>query len=249
MSAVTTDAIILQGFPYGDTSRILRLLTREHGVRSVMARGATRPRSKFSGLLDPFTEGTATLHLKDTRELQTLSAFELIRSRQSLGHDLLRFGGASLLAEIVLRTASEEAQPDLYDRFAASLDNLSTTNSASVESVLLAETWSLIAALGFAPSLDTCVSCSRSLESGEETRFSYAAGGVLCDACRGAGGGSALPAHARAALLRMLEGEPVPLELTAGHWSLLQRYLDHHVLEGAALRSMSFLNATRDLRG
>src|SRR5690349_18239376 len=64
LSVVTTDAIILQAFPYGDTSRILRLLTRDFGVRSAMAKGATRPKSRYSGLLELFTEGSATLYLK-----------------------------------------------------------------------------------------------------------------------------------------------------------------------------------------
>ena len=77
MSAVTDDALILQAFPYGDTSRILRLLTRRHGLRSVIARGALRPRSRFGGSLEPFAEGIATLHLRANRDLQTLTAFEL----------------------------------------------------------------------------------------------------------------------------------------------------------------------------
>jgi hypothetical protein len=43
----------------------------------------------------------------------------------------------------------------------------------------------------------------------------------------------------------MMEGKPVAMALTAGHWALLERYLDHHVLEGASLRSMAFLASTR----
>jgi hypothetical protein len=91
------------------------------------------------------------------------------------------------------------------------------------------------------------VACARDIADGEDTRFSYGAGGALCQDCRDAGGGSALPAHARAALSQMLAGVPVEMQLTAGHWSLLERYLDHHVLEGSALRSLTFLAATRNL--
>jgi DNA repair protein RecO (recombination protein O) len=245
VSVVTTDALILQAFPYGDTSRILRLLTRDYGVRSVIVKGATRPKSRYSGLLEVFTEGAATIYLRDNRDLLTLTAFELIRSRQALGADLMRFGGASLLSEIVIRTASEEAQPELFERLRDAFDTLASATGADVETIILAETWGLIAALGFAPSLDECVACARALEPDEESRFSYGAGGALCSDCRDAGGGSALPPPARAALMEMLDGRRVPLELTAGHWSLLERYLDHHVLEGAALRSLPFLAAAR----
>ncbi|MGH7130234.1 MAG: DNA repair protein RecO, partial [Planctomycetaceae bacterium] len=62
------DSIILQTFAYGDTSKILRLLTADHGVCSAFARGALRPRSRFGGVLEPFSEGVATLYLKEGRE-------------------------------------------------------------------------------------------------------------------------------------------------------------------------------------
>jgi hypothetical protein len=34
------------------------------------------------------------------------------------------------------------------------------------------------------------------------------------------------------------------MERTLGHWRLLERYLDHHVLEGGTLRSFQFLAQT-----
>ena len=48
-------ALILQAYPYGETSRILKLLCESHGLRTVIAKGARRPKSRFGGLLEPFT--------------------------------------------------------------------------------------------------------------------------------------------------------------------------------------------------
>lgn len=244
MALVVTDSIILQVFPYGDTSKILRLLTATHGLRSVMAKGALRPRSRFGGILEAFAVGSATLHVKDGRELQTLAGFDLTRSHQRLGSDLLRFGGASLIAEIALRTGSEEAQPRLFEQVRRTIGGLQDSDVGGLESVVLAGAWSLIATLGFAPELDACLDCGRSLEPAEETRFDYAAGGVHCAACADGAPGRSLPPHARNALSRLVRGQTVPLERTEGHWRLLSMYLDHHVLEGGALRSMGFLAAT-----
>ena len=95
---------------------MLRLFTLEHGVRSVMAKGALRPKSRYGGVLEPFTEGTATFYLKEGRDLHTLSGFDLLRSRQALGRSLVGFAGASLLAEIVMRTGTEEAHPRAVPR-------------------------------------------------------------------------------------------------------------------------------------
>jgi len=244
MAPVTTAALILQTFPYGETSRILRLFTRNHGLQSVMAKGALRPRSSFGGVLEPFTSGHATLYLKPSRELQTLSSFELIRARQSLGRDLLRFGGASLLAELVLRTSSEEPQPRLFDAIVLAFDTLEQVPAETLERAILTISWQMVAMLGFAPVLDDCLSCGRALAPDEDARFSYAAGGVLCAECGRAGGGATLPPPARAALRALLVGEETTLARTLGHWRLLERYLDHHVLEGGSLRSFAFLADT-----
>src|SRR5688572_28454338 len=102
MAVQSTDAIILQVFKYGDTSKILRLLTRTAGVQSVIAKGAANRKSKYGGILEPFTEGTASYYAKDIWDLHTLGSFDLKRSRQALGADLVRFGGASLTAELII---------------------------------------------------------------------------------------------------------------------------------------------------
>ncbi|HEX6941184.1 MAG TPA: DNA repair protein RecO [Longimicrobiales bacterium] len=247
MALVTTEAIILQVHAYGDTSKILRFLTRSHGVRSAIAKGALRPRSRYGGVLEPFSVGTAVIYLKDGRDLQTLGGFELSRGGQRLGRDLVRFGAASLLAELVLRSASEEPDPGLFEQVRESLLRLEAAEPRAVEATALAATWSLIGRLGFAPSFDVCIGCDRRLGAEEPGRFDYAAGGVRCAECApGAGAGRELPAHARATLARLAEGDAPPLERTAAHWALLAKYLTYHILDGGSLRSLSFLAETID---
>ena len=239
MPLVSEDSIILQAFPYSETSKVLRLLTREHGLQSVIAKGALKPRSRYGGVLEPFTSGVAEFFRKESRDLHTLSAFELTQSRQRLGKDLVRFGAASLMAETVLRTGVEQADAELFVRLERAFDRLEI--APDVESVALAEAWSLIGHLGFAPALDECLGCGRSLDDDEETSFDYSAGGVRCATCAQQAPGRPLPAAARLVLSRLSSGEAVPLERTAAHWRLLARYLTHHVLEGQQLRSLDFL--------
>ncbi len=242
MPLVTVDATVLQAFPYSETSKILRLLTASHGVQSVIAKGARRARSRFGGVLEPFTDGTASFYLKENRDLHTLREFELHRPRQALGRDLVRFGAASLLAEIVLRTSSEQEAPDLFRRFRAALNELETAAGQHVEAVALGHAWGLVATLGFAPALHRCVHCGGPLPEGD-LFFDYGAGGLLCGECGGgAGGGRVLPAEARADLGALLLGETVTLQRTGAHWQLLSRFLAYHLVEHGALRSLDFLS-------
>lgn len=245
MPLVRDEAIVLQAFPYGETSRILRLLTEGHGLQSAIAKGARRPRSQYGGVLEPFSQGTASLYIRETRDLQTLSGFELGRSRQRLGRDLLRFGGASLLAEIVLRTTMEGPQHGLFPVVADALDHIECQPEQTVEAAILAETWRLIACLGFAPELRECLDCGRSIEPAETTRFDYTAGGIRCTDCGRTSPGRAIPGRALVALRAMASGTPFELGPADGHWWLLARYLDHHVLEGASLHSLDFIANAR----
>ncbi|HUE77753.1 MAG TPA: DNA repair protein RecO [Longimicrobiales bacterium] len=244
MPLVTTEATILQAFPYSETSKILRLLTPAHGVQSVIAKGARRPKSRFGGILEPFTDGIASFYYRESRDLHNLSEFELGRPRQPLGRDLIRFGGASLLAEIVLRTASEQAAPEVFRHVRASLTALEAAPPGAVEPVALARAWSLIAILGFGPALDRCVGCGAHLEAGADFFFDYTAGGMHCGRCGGpAGVGRVLPAAARSDVLMFLAGDAAPMDRTAAHWQLLARFLAYHLVDVASLRSLDFLAA------
>ena len=244
MPLLTSEAVILQTFKYGETSKILRLITRSAGLQSVIAKGALRPKSPFGGLLEPFAEGVATFRAKTNRDLHTLTSFELTRSRQRLGSDLVRFGGASLVSELILRSGIEESDPHLFDAVRDGLDRILDAPAGAAEPVVLGETWALIARLGFAPSLEECIGCGRPLAAHEEVIFDYAAGGVRCAVCATGMPGRPLPPHAREALIRLLQGESVELERTTAHWRLLARFLAHHVLAGATLKSLAFLAET-----
>ena len=78
-----------------------------------------------------------------------------------------------------------------------------------------------------------------------DVKFDYAAGGIRCADCAAGAPGREIPARARNALQQMAAGATPALEHTAGHWWLLSRYLDHHVLEGSSLHSLTFLAAVR----
>ena len=52
MSAEKAQALVLRAIPFGETSAIITLLTREGGKVRGLAKGAWRPKSKFDAALD-----------------------------------------------------------------------------------------------------------------------------------------------------------------------------------------------------
>jgi DNA repair protein RecO (recombination protein O) len=146
-----------------------------------------------------------------------------------------------LIAELVMRAGVEEPDPHLFDVVSDMLTRIAAAERNAAESVVLGEAWALIAQLGFAPALDECISCGRPIEAQEDASFDYVAGGVRCTECAAGMPGRALPPAARTALVRLMRGEHLILERTAAHWRLLARFLTHHVVEGASLKSLVFL--------
>lgn len=241
MPLVRSHVVILQAFPYGDTSKILRLLSPELGMRSVIAKGAQRPKGRFGGLLEPFTEGEAHFFLREGRDLHTLSEFDLIRSRQALGRDLTAFAAASLLAELVIRSGTEEAQPELFSTLLDALERLASLPPERVAAEALSSVWEMVAQLGYHPELELCVGCGRTLSRDEAARFDVDAGGVACLHCRPTG--RVVDAATRAELGRMCAGEPAPSSVgdSSLHRALLRVFLPTHLAHGSPLRSLPLL--------
>jgi DNA repair protein RecO (recombination protein O) len=241
MALVTTDAIVLHAFDYLETSRILRLATREAGVQSVIARGARRSTKRFGAALDLFASGIAEIHTRPGRELQQLTTFDVTTARPSLGEDLDRFASASMLAELGLRFSVGDEQGALFGALTDALDALYGRRGAMARMSALGHAWHLVASLGFAPTVDICCVCHEPVPPDEPALFSYPSGGVACARCAMRfTGGRRLPPEARQALRAWVAGEDafsadVPAQ--RAHARLLKEFATHHLAEGAELRA------------
>lgn len=242
MTLIAIDAVVLHVQDYLESSRIVRMSTREHGVQSVLARGARRPRSKFGSSLDLFASGVAQLAMKPGRDLSNLAGFDLTRSRMALAADLDRFAGASALAELALRFAHPDPHDDAFDVLGESLDEISLAPAGESTDAGLAVAWRYVSALGFGPTLDRCCSCGSEVAVERTVPFSHHGGGVVCGRCvRTVPGGRDLPADARAALTAWLAHERVSLQgelERRAHLRLLREFLHHHMSDGRELRAL-----------
>ncbi len=241
MSLVVTDAIVLHAFDYLESSRILKLATRDAGVRSVLARGARKSKRRFGSGLDLYAQGTAELHMKPGRELDTLGSFDVARFRPQLGSSLARFAGASAIAELSLRFVRDAADPALFDAIARALDEIANAATALAPAVTLAGAWRVLSELGVAPTVDTCADCHAAIAPDAPSMFSHPSGGTLCPRCGLlARSGRTLPAEARTALRMWLAGEDYPLDNpldVRAHQRLLREFLREHLADERPLHA------------
>ncbi|MCG6990153.1 MAG: DNA repair protein RecO [Gemmatimonadetes bacterium] len=240
MAPVSTSAVLLRAHPYGETSRVLRFLTEDHGLLGVMAKGVRGEGGRGVTAVSTFASGVLTVYVKPQRELQTMKDFACTRLRGGLGASLLRFAGASTVAELVLAHAESDPNPTLFHAMEAALDRLEEASEA-VAAAALAGVWGIVEALGFAPQLEACIRCGERLGEDEVGRFEAAAGGILCARC---GEGSQSPRVgpiARSQLQALLEGRlDAPITFPRRHLALVSDFVAYHVAS-RPLRSLRFL--------
>jgi DNA repair protein RecO (recombination protein O) len=243
VAPVTTPAIVLSMFPYRETSRIVRLATRDMGLQSVIARGASRPRSHFGPALQGFSEGTATILPARSSDLHTLTHFEAERIRIGLAERLDRFASASLLSELMLQFAPASRHLESYDLLRDALAILEAAPAAAVEPLALRSLWRMVAVLGFSPELAACARCGSEPGAGAAC-FSPQDGGVLCSRCARGTVGSRLTGSDRNDLSAWLDSRAeLPVlddRHLAAHRRLLERYIRFHLAEGAPLPALTF---------
>jgi len=233
MSLVSTPAVVLRTYRYSETSKIVRLATRDLGVQSAIAKGVLRKHSPFGAALETLSEGVAQLYYKETRELQTLAAFDVISLRRDLARDMGRFAGAAALAEVMLKMAPPAPLPAAYDTFTQGLDALAQAPPTAADAMAVRWLWLLVGVLGFAPQLEACVRDGNAVTG--TVAFSAAEGGVLCPSCAGLQPPTRLPPHAYRDLLALNDaGAALPTldaAHVAAHRRLVARFVRHHLGE------------------
>jgi DNA repair protein RecO (recombination protein O) len=196
MGLVETQAIVLQTYKLADADKIVLCMTEKAGLVRGVARGARRLKSRFGASLEPFTLIQLTFYEKETRELVTIKAAEIVKSYFGAAANAESFAGLVYLLELVKEFAPpHQADEKLFKMLRACVDFLAQTPARSQAVSAYTELWTL-KLTGFLPEFKTCGHCSTSLEDSYEGQRYISPEGVLwCEHC-GAGGAQRLGGEA-----------------------------------------------------
>lgn len=176
----TDEGIVLRRVDYGETDRVLTVLTREHGKIGVMARGVRRAHSKLASRTDLFARSRMQL-AKGRGRLDVLVQAEPVTGSPRTAEPR-RAACAALCAELSDRVLeADHADIEIYSLVAAALADCGDPSRDPRAAVV----WfarRMIDRLGYAPQLHDCVGCGRRLPE-EDARFSAVSGGLLCASC------------------------------------------------------------------
>ncbi|HVT91164.1 MAG TPA: DNA repair protein RecO [Tepidisphaeraceae bacterium] len=177
--------ICLRKVEYSETSQILTLFAREHGIIRAIAKGAHRRTkagaSKFDGGIDLLDSGEAVFTHASEKNLGTLCEWSLRDGHREV-HKHLRAMYLGQYAAELISTLIEENDPhvDLFDRFESILTELPTSRT---EEAFLAFELDLFREAGYLPQLTDCVNCDQ--PAADRAWFSPSRGGLICRNCEG----------------------------------------------------------------
>ncbi len=125
VSQERTEAVVLRGVDFSETSRIVTFLTPDRGKVACMAAGARRPKSNLSGVLDVFNRLEIVYYWKDGRSVQRLAEASVLETYPAIKADLERSVCAAFPLEIVYKAAQEnEPSEQLYSTLVRGLTSL-----------------------------------------------------------------------------------------------------------------------------
>lgn len=171
------EGIVIRSMDYGESNKIVTLLTKTNGKAGVLIRGAKKVKSRHSSLAQPFTYGEYQYFRSSG--LGTLNHGEIIESHHDLRMHLDLSAYASYAAELTDRTLQEEEPSGFYfEQLKACLAALGEGKDPQIVTNLYE--MRILDLAGYAPELEECVSCGNRVGP---FKLSAHAGGILCARC------------------------------------------------------------------
>ncbi len=125
MAQERSEAIVLRGVDFSETSRIVTFLTPDRGKLACMANGVRRPKSELAGLLDTFNRLEIVYYWRDSRSVQKLAEGALLDGFAAVKRDLEKSAFAAVPLEAAYKVAHEdEPSHMLYDSIVNGLASL-----------------------------------------------------------------------------------------------------------------------------
>jgi DNA repair protein RecO len=107
MNYLKTEAIVLSGFKYGDTSKIVTLYTLQEGKFSVLIKGARNTKSNFGGVFENMNHIDVFYSKKISRNLQSVYKAENISSFASIKNSLDKISVAYRILDLTTKVTAE----------------------------------------------------------------------------------------------------------------------------------------------
>ena len=177
MNLEEVTGIIVNETNYGETSKILNVITKEKGLISVMAKGCKNLKSPLRSVSSKLTYGTFIIYYKENK-ISTLKEVSVLDNFKNLKKDITSISYAAYMLELSEGVIKQNNDPRIFDLLIQSLKKIDESFDPLVIMNILELKY--LEFLGVMPIIDSCAMCGR--KTGIVTLSSYR-GGYVCKDC------------------------------------------------------------------
>lgn len=154
MPTHSDEAICIRQWDWSETSQTVSLLSSRLGIVRGIAKGSKRPKSSFSGGIEPLTRGEFSAIIKSGEGLSTITAWDLVETFPWLRSSLSAHHAGLYMADLVQHFLRDhDPHPAAYEALLEGLRGL--RNDGMIQEQLLRFQWGLLIETGFRPALES----------------------------------------------------------------------------------------------
>ena len=177
MNLVKTEGIVLGETKYSESSKILKVLTKDYGMISILSKGCRNIKSKLRSVSTIFSYGDFHIYYKE-QGLSTLTGVDIRNTFLNLQTDIEKISYASFLLDLTEQVLKHTEDNQIYEILTATLEKINEGyNTKAMTNILELK---YLDFLGIRPVLDCCSICGN---RNEIVTINASTGGYVCKNC------------------------------------------------------------------
>lgn len=171
------EGIILSTQDYSETSKIINVITKKHGVIGIIAKGSRSLKSNLRSVTDKLTYGNFNIYYKEDK-LSILSSVDVTNPFKNIKKDIIKISYASYILELASQVIKQNNNDNIFDILISALIKVNDDYDPLV--IMNIVELKYLDYLGVMPIIDSCSICGGKTSI---ATLSAKAGGYICNKC------------------------------------------------------------------
>lgn len=171
------EGFILSEIAYGESSKIINVITKEKGLIGIMCKGAKKMKSKLRFCTQLFTYGVFNIIYKENK-MSTLVSGDVKNYYSAVHTDLTKLSYATYISELTLQVLKDTKDSRVFDFFIDTINKIENDFDCMVMTNILEMKY--LPFLGVSINFDSCSLCG-SKQNIITIDATY--GGLICQNC------------------------------------------------------------------
>lgn len=169
--------VVVSEIPYGETSKIINIFTKEYGIIGVICKGAKSMKSRLRAVTTKFTFGTFNMYYKPGK-LSNLISVDIIDNLTNIKSDIELMGYLTYITELITQVYKQNNDETLFDLYIKTITKINEGLNPLIMTNILE--LKLLDYLGVNLELNRCVKCG---STNNITTIDMNEGGYVCAKC------------------------------------------------------------------